>query len=213
MDYTKICKVCQEEFPATNEYFHKAKRGLFGLRQECIICRKKSYQADKKDHQIKNRKYYERNKEQILKDAKQYRKENKNTILERQKLWRENNKSKILNINKEYVKNRRKTDPNFKVLLNMRSRIGNALKRNKKTGHTIDLLGCSINEIKLYLESKFLDGMSWNNYGRTGWHIDHIIPCSSFDLTDLKEQKQCFHYTNLQPLWAEDNLSKSDKVL
>ena len=54
--------------------------------------------------------------------------------------------------------------------------------------------------------------MTWKNYGRNGWHIDHILPCSSFDLTDPEQRRKCFHYTNLQPLWEIDNIRKSDKV-
>ncbi len=68
------------------------------------------------------------------------------------------------------------------------------------------LVGCSTEELKIYLEKQFTDGMSWNNYGE--WHIDHIRPCASFDLSDLSQQIECFHYTNLRPLWAEDNKSK-----
>ena len=70
------------------------------------------------------------------------------------------------------------------------------------------MLGCSIDELKGYLESKFENGMSWENYGKGGWHIDPIKPCASFDLRSELNQKKCFHYTNLQPLWWEDNLSK-----
>jgi hypothetical protein len=72
-------------------------------------------------------------------------------------------------------------------------------------------MGADIETVKKHLESLFKKGMSWENHGNEGWHIDHIIPCAAFDLTDPKQQKKCFHYTNLQPLWAKDNLSKGDK--
>ena len=72
------------------------------------------------------------------------------------------------------------------------------------------LLGCSAEQLRTHLEEKFTDGMSWDNYGYRGWHIDHIRPCASFDLTDPQQQLECFHYTNLQPLWAEDNFKKGD---
>jgi len=81
-----------------------------------------------------------------------------------------------------------------------------------KENKTVELLGCSIEECKSYLESKFIEGMSWDNHGLYGWHIDHIIPCASFDLTDPAQQQKCFHYTNLQPLWAEENLKKGCKI-
>ena len=75
----------------------------------------------------------------------------------------------------------------------------------------MDLAGCDIEYLVEYLEDQFQAGMSWENHGRDGWHIDHIKPCASFDLTKLEDQKQCFHYTNLQPLWAYQNQSKGDK--
>ena len=72
----------------------------------------------------------------------------------------------------------------------------------------MDLLGCSIEEFINHMESKFTNGMTWDNYGVLGWHMDHIIPCASFDLTDEKQQRECFHYTNLQPLWHYENRAK-----
>jgi hypothetical protein len=99
----------------------------------------------------------------------------------------------------------------FRIAGNLRSRIRIALKGICKSKSTVKLLGCSIKYFKNYLKSKFLEGMSWKNYGYYGWHIDHIRPCTTFDLSNPEEQHKCFHYTNLQPLWAKDNLIKSDK--
>ena len=73
------------------------------------------------------------------------------------------------------------------------------------------MIGCTIERLRNHLEAQFTDGMSWENYGKNGWHVDHIRPCASFDLTDPEQQRQCFHYTNLQPLWATDNMRKSAK--
>ena len=70
----------------------------------------------------------------------------------------------------------------------------------------------SIEDLRFHLQKNWLPGMSWENYGYYGWHIDHIIPCSKFDLSKLEEQKKCFHFTNLQPLWALDNIKKSNKL-
>jgi hypothetical protein len=89
----------------------------------------------------------------------------------------------------------------------LRSRLIGGIKGNFKQSTTIELLGCSIEKLKQHLESKFKPGMSWSNYGK--WHIDHIKPCARFDLSKPNEQKKCFHYTNLQPLWAEENLKKN----
>jgi hypothetical protein len=87
------------------------------------------------------------------------------------------------------------------------------LKGIRKTTGTEELVGCSANELKAHLESQFKPGMSWDNYGK--WHVDHIKPCASFDLTQEEEQRKCFHFTNLQPLWEYENLSKgiSEKPL
>lgn len=112
-----------------------------------------------------------------------------------------------------YVKLKRNTDLSFRIADNLRRRINCALNGSKKTNHTVRLLGCSIEYLKYYLESKFTAGMTWENYGTNGWHIDHIIPCDSFDLTVKENQEKCFHFTNLQPLWAFDNLSKGNKIL
>lgn len=81
----------------------------------------------------------------------------------------------------------------------------------KKATKTFELLGCTSKQLKQYLESQFQEGMTWENYGYGDdkWYIDHIIPCASFDLSNLEQQKICFHYTNLQPLWQFDNLKKS----
>jgi hypothetical protein len=76
----------------------------------------------------------------------------------------------------------------------------------------LELLGCTLEEYKHYLESKFQPGMNWDNHTKHGWHIDHIIPVSSFNLSDESQLKKAFHYTNTQPLWAKDNISKKDKL-
>lgn len=113
----------------------------------------------------------------------------------------------------ERYKKRYDTDPQFKIAVVLRKRVVLALKARgiSKSKRLRELLGCSIPELKKHLESKFRKGMSWDNHGE--WHIDHIRPCADFELTIEEEQKICFHYSNLQPLWAEENLRKSDKTL
>jgi hypothetical protein len=107
---------------------------------------------------------------------------------------------------------RRRSDKVFRLVANTRNRIYMALKSSSavKSNRTVALVGCSASQLFLYIESLFLDGMSWKN--RDQWHIDHIIPLAKFDLSDPTQQAAAFHYTNLQPLWAKDNLRKSDKV-
>lgn len=121
------------------------------------------------------------------------------------------NRDKVIQANFKYSKNRRKTDMSYRLTTILRSRLNRALKGNVKTGSAVNDLGCSIEDLKKYLESKFTNGMSWDNYGKRGWHIDHIRPLSSFNLIDSTELKQATHYTNLQPLWHVDNYKKSNK--
>ena len=118
------------------------------------------------------------------------------------------------------VKNKRKINFSFKILCTLRARMHDVLKGRTKSDTTKNLIGCSIEELKKHLESQFKPGMNWDNYG-TGyndkgmqeWHIDHITPCASFDLSKESEQRKCFHYTNLQPLWALENRLKGNKII
>lgn len=103
----------------------------------------------------------------------------------------------------------RQNNPNFKIASNLRSRLWAALKGNNKTGSAVRDLGCSIEHLRQWLEFQFQPGMTWDNYGK--WHIDHIKPLASFDLTNRNQLKAACHYTNLQPLWAVDNLRKGSR--
>jgi hypothetical protein len=103
---------------------------------------------------------------------------------------------------------RRREDPAYKILENSRRRIRKVLRGQRKANKTSKLIGCSRLQFTAWLESKFLPGMSWENYGK--WHVDHVRPCASFNLVDPAQQRQCFNYTNLQPLWAMDNILKGD---
>lgn len=108
-----------------------------------------------------------------------------------------------------YSKNRKLIDINFKLRKGLSGRIRSVLKSSniKKKMKTMEMIGCSISELKKHLKMQFKQGMSWDNYGE--WHIDHIKPCAAFNLANDEEQKICFHYTNLQPLWAIENAQKS----
>lgn len=151
----------------------------------------------------------------------EYNKKNKERNYDRTKKWCEDNKEHVREYKKQYiddnrdkirkrVRKRKEADPAFKLKENIRRRMWGALKRNEKHANTEMLLGCSIQEFKVYLESKFTEGMSWYNYGSM-WHVDHIKPLSLFDLYSNEQQKIAFHYTNCQPLLAQDNLKKSNK--
>jgi transposase len=124
--------------------------------------------------------------------------------------WVNKNKSKAALIQKTYKKRRLQNDLDYRLLHNLRSRAYSVLK-SKVKGKS-KLVGCTGAELRGHLESLFLDGMNWDNYGYDGWHIDHVVPCSYFDLNDPQDICRCFHYSNLQPLWAEDNFKKSDSL-
>lgn len=120
-----------------------------------------------------------------------------------------NNLSKTRQYRNEYRKNREKTDINFKIANYLRSRLTHAVSNNQKAGSAVEDLGCSIEELKQYLESKFQEGMTWDNYGK--WHIDHIKPLSKYNLENREELLEVCNYNNLQPLWSIDNLKKGNK--
>lgn len=140
-----------------------------------------------------DRKYRERLGEKLLQKKRDYYKKNG---LQKAKDWQKQMMS----------------DLNFVTKKRLRGRVYVALKRGVKSAKTMELLGCTIDEFKSYFESKFTEGMSWDAYMRGELHIDHKIPCVNFDLTKEEEQRKCFHYSNLQPLWAIDNLKKGTSL-
>jgi len=164
---------------------------------------------------IYDKKYYKKNRERILKRCKIHYNLNRDRYLKLDKIYRKNHKEEIKQRKRIYKNNRCKTDLLFKINCNLRSRIYIALKRNSKSKHTIELLGCSTLKLKQYLEKQFKPGMNWKNYGKgkNKWEIDHIKPCAKFDLSKTKEQRRCFHFTNLQPLWSVENIKKGDKYV
>jgi hypothetical protein len=210
----KMCYSCNNYYPATINYFHRSHCSSFGV---SCICR----ECDK--NRSKNRKIEINTNEEKLQtciDCKnQYpatydyfykNPKTKNGTSSRckncNKKW---DREHRFNINK-YKKERYYNDIKYRITVLLRSRVGQAIKKGKgvKFKKTMELVGCDLESLKKHLESLFVDGMTWDNCGE--WHIDHIRPCSSFDLTKESEQKICFHYSNLQPLWATENLKKSD---
>jgi hypothetical protein len=164
----------------------------------------------------------EERKEYYRKYQKEYRKKNKEKIKEyelnrrpkdtkhkrNQEYWRKN-KSRLTEYHKRYQKERSLVDLEYKMKRALRSSLYKKMINYEKNHKTMDLLGCDFEKFKEYMESKFKDGMAWDNYGE--WHIDHIKPCSLFNFLRDNDIKECFHYTNLQPLWAEENLKKHTK--
>lgn len=189
--------------------FNKCKNGTFGLHGHCRGCQK----------EVK-KEWYKNNREKELAAAKdnypqtreRYKVRYHNDPEFRERELKKNRvrrrREDVKEKQRAYERRRYTEDIDYKIAKNLRSRFNKVIKR--KNNSVLSLTGCSINELKNYLAGMFLDGMSWDNYGE--WHIDHIRPCVSFDLSDPQQQKECFHFTNLQPLWAFDNQSKGSKV-
>lgn len=114
---------------------------------------------------------------------------------------------------REYVLFRLKTDPEYWIAHSLRKRLRHKLSLKNRIHSPVSELGCSVFELRLYLESKFKPGMTWFNHGTNGWHLDHIKPLSSFNLTNSEDFKKACHFSNLQPLWAHENRAKSDKLV
>ena len=175
---------------------------------------KQDWAKDNKERlQSKQKSYYESNKETLKEYRTNWRKSNNERIKEQGKVYRKLNKTKITKDKQVYSKIKYKTDIQYRLKSSLRSRLRMAIKGDLKSGSAVRDLGCSISEFKLYIESKFQPGMSWDNWGQYGWHIDHIKPIASFNLTDRQQFLEVCHYTNLQPLWWQDNLVKSDKII
>lgn len=124
------------------------------------------------------------------------------------KKWREDNREKRNAAELQKIN----SDPEYKVFILCRKRISGLLKNQGERAKTSILIGCSKSYLRKHIEAQFQPGMTWENYGRGGWHIDHIYPCSAFDFTKKEDIRQCFHYSNLQPLWESENCSKNNTV-
>lgn len=168
--------------------------------RSCSSIRRKEYYARTKEaHNAKSRAYQARHREELRIKRRAYRDLHKEEIkVKRREVY----------INRTAY--RLQTDAGFKLLTRLRTRIYQALKGLFKSRATKEILGCSVLELRTHLEKQFRPGMTWKNYGPV-WHVDHIRPCASFDLTDPAEQQKCFNFSNLQPLFKEENLKKGDK--
>lgn len=231
----KTCTKCYIE--KSLDCFYKHIKSKDGFRSYCKDCSKKYNKQNRSWLYEKEKQYWAKNpdkakeknekhyKKRLLTIKEQYKNDpefrskkllqQKKSLLkysdkykESKKLYRKNNRSKI----RDYERKKTKEDINFRLSKILRARIKDVLRNNKKLGSSVKDLGCTLGELKKYLELKFQPGMTWDNQGYYGWHIDHIKPLSSFDLTKREDFLKACHYTNLQPLWAKDNFKKSDKI-
>lgn len=178
-----------------------------------LRAKQNAYRKANREHVREQRKKYtHKHRAKCKESARRYRRkwksENPDRLRLQMKRWRDSHKSQI----REYYRNRYHNNPMHAIRCRLSCRISKVLRRNGtyKSNRTMDLIGLSLPEFKAYLESNFKPGMTWEN--RHLWHIDHKMPCASFNLIDPEQQKLCFHYTNLEPLWWRDNLSKADKI-
>jgi hypothetical protein len=221
---TKKCSKCHEIKDVCE--FTKDKNKIDGLFVYCKVCKKlsakKEYKKNKERILTYQKGYYLENSNKIKSRVSNYGLDNKEKIKEKVKIYyqknieerlfyakqyRENNKEK----RNEYENHRKKTDKIYKIKHLVRNRISKFLtiKRLNKKHATFELVGCTPQELKIYLEQKFTNGMSWDNQGE--WHIDHKIPLASAK-TEEELYKLC-HFTNLQPMWATENIKKGSKIL
>lgn len=178
----KKCSQCLETKELSE--FHRHSGFSDGRTSKCKVCRSKNWKS-----------WYADNGEKVKSYSKDYYEKNKEYVLTR---------------NKEYFSNKKKNDIQFRIACNLRSRLSKAISQKTKTGSAAADLGCSLKEFRKHIQSKFKDGMSWDNYG--DWHLDHIMPLSSFDLTNEGEFREAVHFSNIQPLWANENLSKGARI-
>ena len=232
----KICRTCKQ--PKVIDCFGKGIKEKDGLRSECKDCynaRMRNYNSLHKEVKAeRDKRYRKNNKEKVRECEYKWRKGHDYERTPQRKAWKKKYDQTLARIEykrkymreyehcpkrKEYnrvlYKRRWDTDENFKIARLLRGRLKYALKSRNitKNSHAIELLGCSVDFLKKYIELQFSEGMNWRNNTKHGWHIDHIIPVDSFDLRDIEQQRKCFHWTNLQPLWSDDNWRKGNKIL
>lgn len=168
--------------------------------KNCSVCLENKPISDFNKNKFKKDGYRPECKVCQSKKTKEYRLNN----VDKLKQYRLNNKIKI----NQYKKNKRETDINYKITCNLRTRLWSAIKNDYKSGSAVNDLGCTIEYFKTYIELKFEHGMSWDNWGRDTWHLDHIKPLSSFNLSNREEFLSAVNYKNIKPMWFKDNLSK-----
>jgi len=199
------CKECQSKYGKQNYQNNK----------ERILEKNKNWRLKNKERiSIRNKRFREENKEVIREEKKKDYQKNKEARKKTGRKWRQNNKEKT-NL---HERSRKINDPCYKLKCNLRTRLKVIIKKGTKVGSAVRDLGCSADYLRWWLEQNFHNHpttgeiMTWENYGKNGWHIDHIIPLSMVNLQDEYWFKKVCHFTNLQPLWREENIAKGNKI-
>ena len=164
---------------------------------------------------VSDKKWREKNKESVKEYVKSWYEQNKEHRKEYIKEYHKNNIDKIRKTKRDYERNRKARDPIYKLISNFRTAIYTVLKESNvdKYGHYFDVLQYTPEELITHLELQFKDDMSWDNYGV--WHVDHMLPITSFDIREMGDEEfmKCWSLDNLQPMWGEENIRKSNKIL
>jgi hypothetical protein len=219
----------QEELDTILKMYNKENLGSVYISQKTGISRptilrilkengvdmKPSGRRDIGGKKIADKKYREKNKKKLSKKHKLWYENNKDKWDVYIKEYRENNIDKIRQIKRDYERNRKARDPLYKLISNFRTAIYQVLKESnvEKNGHYFDILGYTPEELINHLEKQFTEGMTWENYGE--FHVDHKLPISSFNIKEIGDEEfmRCWCLDNLQPMWGEENIRKSNKVL
>lgn len=187
---TKACHKCGEEKSLDN--FCKDKQKKDGMSSRCKACFAVYFRENRGRFRDYGRHWLNAHRAEVYAQNKARKKEHPEYA-------------------RNYERKKRHEDPAYRLRGNLRSRLYAAIKNEHRAGSAVRDLGCSIAKLKEYLAAKFSQGMSWDNYGK--WHIDHIKPLAAFDLSDEAQAKKALHHSNLQPLWAADNIRKGAAVV
>ena len=206
--------MCKRELPATTEYFSRRAEVKDGMRYSCKKCdskhRKERRQKNPDKYRERCRRWYKKNIDQEHERMRLRREENPEKFREAARKWRKNNPQK----RNETAKRWRNAKDSRRMNDSITSAIYKGLKGEKNGIHWEDLVGYAIDDLIRHLESQFTEGMSWANYGKHGWHVDHIIPQSVFNFTKPEHEdfKRCWALENLQPMWAKENIAKHCRI-
>lgn len=196
----KICTKCKLE--KDESCFSKRSEVRSGLQSHCKECRAIPAKTYRRENQLIRRENLKKWRIENPEKVREHYLPRREALIKKAGEWKARNPDAVRAHKRRHAN---KPLPRLRRLL--RGRIRSALKGIDKSAYTIELLGCPVTWLEVHLESLFKSGMSWENYGPV-WHVDHIKPCAKFDLTNPEQQKICFHWTNLQPLFAKDNLKK-----
>lgn len=229
---TRVCTNCKFEKPATADFFHARKKSPDGRREVCKECRAKFNADNGEEIKRKKREHYAKNKEKIIERSKKYYFENldkqrelgrnrhhrnREVRLLQMSEYREVNRESILEAqrarSKKSYSERYGNDLQYTLAHRVKSLVRVSLCKNRKSHRMIEILGFSVDELRAHLERQFNNGMSWKGFLNGEIHIDHIVPIAAFNITSdtCDEFKACWSLSNLRPMWASENCSKSDK--